>query len=84
MKVADQIDYGAGDPIKGEYLRVLEVGAKPQVYVPPMPEGAWEPAEIYNKMTVQGETDAEPLLDAEAKTTQPLLDRAWKDWEALA
>ncbi len=82
-KVAKEVDYGAGDPIKEEYLRVLEVGAKPQVFVPPMPEGAWEPAEIYNKMTVQGETNAEPLLDAEAKKTQPILDRAWKDWEAL-
>jgi hypothetical protein len=49
-----------------------------------MPEGAWEPAELYNKMTVQGETEAGPLLDAEANKTQPILDRAWKDWEALA
>jgi hypothetical protein len=83
IRVADEINYGAGDPIKEEYLRVLKVGAKPQVFVPPLPEGAWEPPEIYNKMTVQGETDAEPLLDAEAKKTQPILDRAWKDWEAL-
>jgi hypothetical protein len=35
-------------------------------------------------MTVQGETNAKPLLDAEAKKTQPILDQAWKDWEALA
>jgi multiple sugar transport system substrate-binding protein len=83
-KVAREVNYGAGDPIKQEYLRVLEAGAKTQVLVPPMPEGAWEPAELYNKMTVQGETEAGPLLDAEAKKTQPILDRAWKDWEALA
>ncbi len=82
-KVAREVNYGAGDPIKQEYLRVLEAGAKTQVFVPPMPEGAWEPAELYNKMTVQGETEAGPLLDAEAKKTQPILDRAWKDWEAL-
>ncbi len=46
---------------------MLEAGAKTQVFVPPMPEGAWEPAELYNKMTVQGETEAGPLLDAERR-----------------
>ena len=62
---------------------MLEAGAKPQVFVPPLPEGAWEPAEVYNEMTVQGETDAKPILDAETKKTQPMLDQAWKDWDAL-
>ena len=32
-------------------------------------------------MTVQGKTDAKPILEAETKQTQPLLDQAWKDWE---
>ena len=62
---------------------MLEAGAKPQVFVPPLPEGGWEPAEVYNDMTVQGKTDAEPILEAETKQTQPLLDQAWKDWDAL-
>ena len=83
LKVAREINWGAGDPITEQYLEVLETSAKAQVFVPPLPEGAYDPVEIYNKMTVQGETDAEPLLDAAAKKTQPLLDRAWKDWEAL-
>jgi len=83
LKVANEITWGAGDPIKEQYLQVLEVAAKPQVFVPPQPEGAYEPAEVYNKMTVQGQTDAGPILKAEAKRTQPILDRAWKDWEAL-
>jgi hypothetical protein len=83
LKVADEINWGAGDPIKEQYLQVLEVAAKPQTFVPPLPEGAYEPAEVYNEMTVQGETDAEPILNAEARRTQPILDRAWKDWEAL-
>lgn len=84
LKVANEINWGAGDQTKEEYLTVLEAGAKPQVFVPPLPEGAWDQAEVYNEMTVQGETDAEPLLDAAAKKTQPLLDQAWKDWDALA
>jgi len=83
LKVADEINWGAGDPIKEQYLQVLEVAAKPQTFVPPLPEGAYEPAEVYNEMTVQGKTDAEPFLNAEARRTQPILDRAWKDWEAL-
>ena len=83
LKVAREINWGAGDPITEQYLEVLETSAKAQVFVPPLPEGAYDPVEIYNKMTVQGETDAEPLLDAAAKKTQPLLDKAWKDWEAL-
>jgi hypothetical protein len=33
-------------------------------------------------MTVQGKTDARPILEAETKT-QPILDQAWKSWEAL-
>jgi hypothetical protein len=52
------------------------------VFVPPLPEGAWEPADVYNEMTVQGKTDARPILEAETKT-QPILDQAWKSWEAL-
>ena len=83
LKVANEINWGAGDPIKEEYLTVLEAGAKPQVFVPPLPEGGWEPADVYNEMTVQGVTDAKPILDAETKQTQPMLDQAWKDWDAL-
>jgi ABC-type glycerol-3-phosphate transport system substrate-binding protein len=84
LSVAREIDWSKGDPIKEQYLKVLEVAAQAQPFVPPLPEGAYDPAEVYNKMTVQGETDAEPILDAAAKKTQPILEKAWKDWEALA
>jgi ABC-type glycerol-3-phosphate transport system substrate-binding protein len=83
LKVAREIDWAGGDPIREQYLKVLEIAAKPQVWTPPLPEGAYVPADIYNKMTVQGETDAGPILDEVAKKTQPLLDQAWKSWDAL-
>lgn len=83
LKVAREINWGEGDPIKEQYLKVLQVAAKAQVFVPPLPEGAYDPADVYNEMTVQGETDAKPIVDAAAKKTQPILDKAWKDWEAL-
>ena len=83
LKVAREIGWGIGDPIKEEYLTLLEAAARPQPFVPPLPEGAYDPLEIYTDMTVEGKTDAEPLLDAAAKKTQPLLDQGWKDWQAL-
>lgn len=81
-KVAVEVKYGQGDPVKEEYLKVLQQ-AKRQVFVPPLPEGAWDPTEIYRLMTAEGQTDAKPLLDEAAKTTQPLLDQAWQEWEKL-
>jgi hypothetical protein len=84
LKVAREIDWASGDPLKEQYLSVLEVAAQAQPFVPPMPEGAYASVEVYNDMTVQGKTDAAPILEAEAKKTQPILDKAWKDWEALA
>ncbi|HJQ28658.1 MAG TPA: extracellular solute-binding protein [Rubrobacter sp.] len=84
LKVAREIDWSKGDPLKEEYLKVLEVAAQAQPFVPPLPEGGYVSTDVYNKMTVQGQTDAAPILDDEAKKTQPLLDKAWKDWEALA
>lgn len=83
LKVAREIDWAGGDPIREQYLQVLEIAAKPQVWTPPLPEGAYDYVEVYNKMTVQGETDAGPILDEAARKTQPLLDQAWKSWETL-
>mgnify|MGYP007113033706 CR=1 FL=1 len=34
-------------------------------------------------VTIEGQTDAQPLLDAEAEKTQPLLDEGWRLWEEL-
>jgi multiple sugar transport system substrate-binding protein len=87
MKVAEEMNWGEGDPIKQQYLQVLQL-AKPQGPPPHpffvMPEGAYDAGEIFRLMTVEGQTDAQPLLDAEAEKTQPLLDEAWELWEDLA
>lgn len=83
FKVAEQMKWGQGDPLKEQYLQVLKVAAKAQPFVPPLPEGGYNPDDIYNKMTVQGVKDAKPLLDDAAKRTQPLLDKAWQEWEKI-
>ncbi len=81
-KVAQELEWGAGDPIREQYLRVLQQ-AKPQPFIPELPEGTYDAREIYRKMTTAGQTDAAPLLDEEAKKTQPELDKAWQEWEKL-
>ena len=81
-KVAQELEWGAGDPIREQYLRVLQQ-AKPQPFVPELPEGTYDAREIYRKMTTAGQTDAAPLLDEEAMKTQPELDKAWQEWEEL-
>jgi multiple sugar transport system substrate-binding protein len=85
-KVAEEINWGEGDPIKEQFLQVLQL-AKPQGPPPHpffvMPAGAYDAGEIFRKMTIEGQTDAKPLLDAEAEKTQPLLDEAWELWEEL-
>lgn len=82
MAVADELQWGSGDPIREQYLEVLKQ-AKPQVFVPPLPEGAYDNGELYRLMTIEGQTDAQALLDAEAEKTQPLLEEGWKLWEEL-
>jgi multiple sugar transport system substrate-binding protein len=86
MKVAEEINWGADDEIKQQYLEVLKL-AKPQGPPPHpffvMPEGAYEAGEIFRLMTVEGQTDAQPLLDAEAEKTQPLLEEGWRLWEEM-
>lgn len=82
-KVAQELGWGADDPISQQYLTVLQQ-AKAQVFVPPLPEGAFDAEEVYRQMTVERQEDAKPLLDDAANKTQPLLDKAWQDWEALA
>lgn len=81
-KVAAELNWGSDDPVKQQYLQVLQQ-AKPQVFVPPLPEGAYDAGEIFRQMTVEGKTDAKPLLDDAATKTQPLLDEAWANWEKL-
>ncbi len=82
MVVADELAWGSGDPIREQYLEVLRQ-AKPQVFIPPLPEGAYNAEELYRLMTIEGQTDTQALLDAEAEKTQPLLEEGWELWEEL-
>jgi multiple sugar transport system substrate-binding protein len=84
--VAAEIEWGQGDPIKEDYLAVLQQG-KAQVFVPDsfIPLGLYPHTEdeIYRRLTTGGETDAKPILDEQAAATQPALDQAWVEWERL-
>lgn len=79
-KVANEEGYGDGDPIKAEFLRVLE-NARPGVFVPP--EEAYDPGEVLRLLTVEGQTDAQPILDEMAADAQSQLGRLWERWEKL-
>lgn len=81
FRIADQEGYGAGDPIKTQYLEVLR-NAKPQVFVPPGVD-SWDPAEVIRLMTVEGQTDARPIFDQLAGVVQQETDEAWQKWEQL-
>jgi ABC-type glycerol-3-phosphate transport system substrate-binding protein len=80
-KVAEEAEYGKDDPVKKAFLDVLQF-AQPQPFVPPGVE-AWDPAEVMRLMTVEGQTDAKPILDAQATKAQTELDQAWERWDKL-
>lgn len=80
-RVAAEIGYGQGDPIKEQYLAVLKL-APPPDFVPPGVD-AWDPGEVMRLLTVEKRTDAQAILDDMAKKSQTQLDRAWADWESL-
>ena len=80
--VASEVGYGGDDPVKAQYLEVLEAAAKPQVFVPPGVE-AWDPAEVMRLMSVENQTDAKPILDPMAAESQRELDDVWAEWDEL-
>ena len=80
-KVATEIGYGTGDPIKEQYLQVLSL-APPPDFVPPGVD-AWDPAEVLRLLTVEKRTDAQAILDAMAAKSQAELGRAWRQWESI-
>jgi len=80
-KVADEIGYGANDPIKEQYLQVLKL-APPPDFVPPGVD-AWDPAEVLRLLTVEKRTDAQAILDGMASKSQTQLDHAWQEWQSL-
>ena len=80
-KVAEEHGYGEDDPIKAEFLTVLE-NARAGVFTPPG-EDVWDPEEVLRLLTVEGEPDAQPILDDMAAQAQTLLDEVWERWETL-
>lgn len=80
-KVAQEVGYGKDDPVKAQYLEVLK-SAKPQVFVPPGVEAA-DFAELMRLMTVEGKSDAKPLLDDMAQKAQKQLDQVWDRYDRL-
>ena len=83
--MAQELEWAGADPIRQQYLAVLQLG-KPQIFVPPLPESKdiYDAEEIYRQMTVEGKDNAQPILDEAVQKTQPLLDQAWQTWQALA
>ena len=79
-KVAQEAGYGKDDPIKEEFLGVLQ-NARAQVFVPPG-EDVWDPAEVLRLLTVEKE-DAQAVLDDMAAEAQDSLDQVWANWEKL-
>lgn len=79
--VAEEAGYGEDDPVKAEFLQVLE-NARPLVFVPPGEE-AWDPAEVLRLLTVEEQTDAQPILDEMAAAAQANLDAVWERWDSL-
>jgi multiple sugar transport system substrate-binding protein len=78
-KVASEEGYGDDDPVKAEFLTVLE-NARAGVFTPPG-EDQWDPDEVLRLLTVEGETDAQPILDDMAGRAQQRLDEIWARWD---
>jgi hypothetical protein len=78
---AEEANYGADDPIKQEFLRVLE-NARPLVFTPPGVE-TWDPVEVIRLLTIEGQTDAQAILDEMAAASQQELDAAWQRWDTF-
>jgi multiple sugar transport system substrate-binding protein len=79
--VAEEGGYGEDDPIKETFLRVLE-NARPLPFAPPG-EDNWDPVEVMRLLTVEGETDAQPILDEMAAAAQERLDEIWVRWDSF-
>lgn len=80
-KVAEEKGYGKDDPLKADFLEVLD-NAHPLVFVPPGVE-AWDSYEALRLLTVEGKSDAQPILDDMAAASQSQLEEVWQRWETL-
>ena len=81
-KVAEEMGYGKDDPVKAQYLKVLDAAAKPQVFVPPGVE-AFDPAEVMRLLVDEGRTDTKAILDEQAAASQKELDEVWQRFDAI-
>jgi multiple sugar transport system substrate-binding protein len=73
--------YGDDDPIKGQFLAVL-ANARPQPFAPPG-EDNWDPVEVMRLLTIEGQSDAQAILDDMAAAAQEQLDSVWERWDTL-
>jgi multiple sugar transport system substrate-binding protein len=81
-KAAEASGYGSDDPVKAQYLEVLDAAAKPQVFVPPGVE-AFDPAELLRLLVEEGRTDTKAILDQQAAGAQKELDEVWERFDAI-
>jgi maltose-binding protein MalE len=79
--VAEEAGYGADDPIKEAFLAVLD-NARPLPFAPPG-EDNWDPVEVMRLLTVEGETDAQAILDQMAAAAQERLTEVWERWDTF-
>jgi hypothetical protein len=79
--VAEEAGYGEDDPIKQDFLAVL-ANARPLPFAPPG-EDNWDPVEVMRLLTVEGETDAQAILDEMAAAAQEQLDEVWERWDTF-
>ena len=79
--VAEEAGYGEGDPIKQDFLAVL-ANARPVPFAPPG-EDNWDPVEVMRLLTIEGETDAQAILDEMAAAAQEQLDEVWARWDTF-
>lgn len=79
--VAEDAGYGEDDPIKAAFLSVLD-NARPLPFAPPGEEN-WDPVEVMRLLTIEGETDAQAILDPLAASAQERLDEVWDRWDTF-
>jgi maltose-binding protein MalE len=79
--VAEEAGYGEDDPLQQEFLAVL-ANSRPLPFAPPG-EDNWDPVEVMRLLTVEGQTDAQAILDELAAAAQARLDEVWARWDSF-
>ncbi len=79
--VAEEAGYGQDDPIQQAFLTAL-ANARPLPFAPPGEEN-WDPVEVMRLLTIEGQTDAQAILDDMAAAAQQRLDEVWARWDTF-